>query len=272
MTRQRRRQQSSSFAANHQRSWLWGRHAVYETLAAERWPITDLLLDERRLADHAAIQALAARQGLRCEQVTADRLQQLSGAADHQGVIARLGELPCEGHRSLVDAASRLLEMAVTPTNGCQPLFVLSDRIQDAHNFGAILRCCDAMAVDGVIIGTSQQVQPTPHVIRASAGAINHQRLFRVDSLIEAARELHASGYAIVAATEKSEQSLWATDLNCPIVLIVGTEATGIQDDLLNLCSHRIAIPMLGRVNSLNAAVAVGILLAETRRQQGRGP
>ncbi|MCA9061791.1 MAG: 23S rRNA (guanosine(2251)-2'-O)-methyltransferase RlmB [Planctomycetaceae bacterium] len=269
----RSRGKSRTFAGNHQRSWLWGRHAVEETLAGGRWPVLSLTIDEQRRSDFSDLMQSAEQSGLRFDFASPERLTQLCGSSDHQGVIIRLGEFPCFDLTDLRQSASdalvapRTSASAVT-TAGFQPMYVLCDRIQDAHNFGAILRCCDAMAANGVIIGSSQQATPTPHVARSSAGAVNHIDLFRVDCLVEAVEQMAQLGFAIVGATEKTQQSLWECNLRQPVVLVVGTESTGIGTELLQRCSTQVAIPMMGRVNSLNAAVAVGILLAEIRRQQ----
>ena len=145
---------------------------------------------------------------------------------------------------------------------------MICDRIQDAHNFGAILRSCDAMAVDGVIVGTLGQCRITPHVARSSAGAVNHLTIYEVPSLLDSATCLKSAGIQLVAASEKARASLWDTPLTGPVAIIIGTEATGIAADLLAIAEAVLQIPMLGRTSSLNAAVAAGILLAEIRRQQ----
>jgi 23S rRNA (guanosine2251-2'-O)-methyltransferase len=141
------------------------------------------------------------------------------------------------------------------------------DRLQDAHNFGAILRCCDASQVDGVIIGERAQVSVTPHVARASSGAVNHLSIYRVPVLLEALRELKTHGVNVLAASEKSDSLLWTCDMRGPQAMIVGSEATGIAPELLAEANSPVAIPMLGGVESLNAAVAAGIVLYECRRQ-----
>ena len=148
------------------------------------------------------------------------------------------------------------------------PLFVVCDRIQDAHNFGAILRSCDAMKLDGIVIGERYQSAITPHVARSSAGAVNHQRIFRAPLLTDAVTMLRQAEFQIIAASEKSPTPLWEVDLARPTVVLIGSETSGIAPELLALCDTHVAIPMLGGVNSLNAAVAAGIVLYECRRQQ----
>ena len=268
------RRSNSGLAGNHQRSWLWGRHAVLETLKAGRWPIVELFIDsnqpEHELVD---VERLAEPLNIAVELTDPDRLTQLSQTYEHQGFLARMGEFPCEDSESLMLAAHTATQIAgaipITPDSAVLvPLFVVCDRIQDAHNFGAILRSCDAMKLDGIVIGERYQSAITPHVARSSAGAVNHQRIFRVPLLTEAVTMLRQAEFQIIAASEKSPTPLWEVDLARPTVVLIGSETSGIAPELLALCDTHVAIPMLGGVNSLNAAVAAGIVLYECRRQQ----
>lgn len=254
------------YAGSHQRSWLWGRYAVMETLTAARWPVLELLVaSELPLIDRQQVAALAAPHGLPLQTVSSARLQQLCHQPDHQGLLARMGPFPYADRAALLTAARR------TATTGSSGLFVLCDRLQDPHNFGAILRCCDAVAADGIIVGQTGQTPVTSHVARASSGAVNHLQLFQIPSLVDGLQSMQQQGFRAVAATEKAQGSLWQADLSGPIVLLIGSEATGISPQLLQQCDLQVGIPMLGKVGSLNAAVAAGILLYECRRRNQRG-
>ena len=235
-----------------------------ETLRAGRWPVVELLADEE-LPDEEriALQTLAAGHETIVRLVPAKRLTDLCRAQDHQGYLARMGEFPC----GTLDDLSTILSDFTRP-GATVPLFVICDRIQDAHNFGAILRCCDAMKVDGVIIAERSQASVTPHVARSSAGAVNFQTIIRANELTAAVDVLKKFGVKILAATEKTETTLWEADLRQAVAVVIGTESTGIEADLLNHCDQQVSIPMLGHVTSLNAAVAAGIILCECRRQQ----
>ena len=264
-----KRRSSSRLAANHQRSWLWGRHAVMETLKAGRWPIVELFADETSSpAEMAEIEALIQPLEIDMETVDADRLTQLCQSYEHQGLVARMAEFPCEDERSLAEAARLAIQNSARSATALQPLYAVCDRIQDAHNFGAILRCCDAMKLDGVVIGDRYQSGITPHVARSSAGAVNHQRIFRVEMFTDTVAMLKQEGFQIIAASEKSTTILWNANLTRPTVILIGSETSGVAAELLALCDMQVAIPMLGGVSSLNAAVAAGIALYECRRQQ----
>lgn len=119
-----------------------------------------------------------------------------------------------------------------------------------------------------VIIGDHAQVDVTPPVVRSSSGAVNHLSIVKVSSLIETVQRLKQLGFQIVAADANTDTGLWPAKLTQPTALIIGSEATGVQSELLAACDQRLWIPMLGRVSSLNAAVAAGVLLYEICRQR----
>ncbi len=240
-----------------------------ETLKSGRWPIVELFVDSSSSPPEIAeIEGLIEPLDIYMETVDADRLTQLCQSYEHQGLVARMGEFPCEDEQSLVEAARQAIQNSANTTASLQPLYAVCDRIQDAHNFGAILRCCDAMKLDGIVIGDRYQSGITPHVARSSAGAVNHQRIFRVAQLPDTVSMLKQEGFQIIAASEKSETLLWNANLTRPTVILIGSETSGVAAELLAKCDMQVAIPMLGGVNSLNAAVAAGIVLYECRRQQ----
>jgi 23S rRNA (guanosine2251-2'-O)-methyltransferase len=257
----RRRQ----LTASHQRNWLVGRYAVQETMKAGRWPVTELYVSSQLpQPEWNDIVTLAEEVDCIPQTVDEDRLTQLCGSSHHQGMAARMGEFPYLSWPQLIQQT----EQRTADPSQLPSLIVLCDRIQDAFNFGAILRCCDAMAVDAVVIGSAEQAVVTPHVARSSSGAVNHLQIARIDSLVEAAQHFKAQGYHLMAATEKGAMAPASADLVRPGVLMIGSEARGLSEQLLDLSDVRLAIPMLGQVESLNAAVAAGILLYEIRRQQ----
>jgi 23S rRNA (guanosine2251-2'-O)-methyltransferase len=257
---------SRGFAGSHQRAWLWGRHAVLETLTAGRWPVSELYTAEGLPADlQQQLHHLAAAHNIPIQTVPSNRLEQLCRQPDHQGLAARMTEFPLQSAADLTTAVQQAVAVANSTT--LPPLFVMLDRLQDPWNFGAILRCCDAVRAAGVVIGTKSQSSVTPHVARSSSGAINHLKLFQVPSLLDCLPDFRAAGFRIAAASEKSTQQLWDTDLSGPLLLVIGSEAAGVDSQLLAASDLHAAIPMLGQVTSLNAAVAAGILLYECRRR-----
>jgi len=257
----RRRQLQSS----HQKRWLTGRYAVLEVLRAARWPIEELFVaDDLSESDRQEVEQLAQNATTQIQQVSRDRLTQLCDSTHHQGYVAGMATYPYLSVEDLL----RLPTVNGPQESNVLPLLVVCDRIQDTFNFGAILRCCDAMNVAGVVIGDSQQVGVAPQVARSSAGAVNHVPIALSENLMGAVTKIREAGFVTAAASEKSESSAWDLNLTSPVALIIGSEAAGISEPLLELCDQRLRIPMLGQVSSLNAAVAAGILLYEIRRQQ----
>ncbi len=272
--RRRKRNTNNSFSGNHQRSWLWGHHAVTETLQAGMWPMLEIYVSEAAYQQFADLLLAKQHAGTPVEIVTGERLQQLARTTEHQGLVARLGPYPyCALQNFERQLKEQLAAYQARTSDSAHadrvPLVVICDRIQDAFNFGAILRCCDGANVAAVIVGEHSQAEVTPHVARSSAGAVNYLPIVKVPQLLEAVALLQAAGMQLIGADSNSKNSVWKTSLKWPTALVLGSEAHGISAEILARCDHQVCIPMQGHVTSLNAAVAAGILLYEIRRQQG---
>lgn len=232
--------------------------------------MAELFVDEG-LSDAEDVLQLARSSRVKVQHVSTVRLTQLCHASHHQGLAARMGDFPYRDDAWLQAAVQSAADQA--DRHGPPPLVVVCDRIQDTHNFGAILRTCDAVAALAVVIGTEQQAGVSPQVSRSSAGAVNHVPVVASESLTGTIERLSQAGVRITAASEKANGEHWSADLRGPVCLIVGSEASGVCESLLQKVDCGLRIPMLGQVGSLNAAVAAGIVLYEIRRQQGRtGP
>ena len=261
---ERRRGRRKQLDVSHQRNWLTGRHVVFEVLDAGVWPWTRLCATPDVSAE--LVETMDRYPDGPCgvsgvEQVTAERLTELCGSRHHQGIAAQMATFPyrsLQQFRSLLENRKEFQQLS--------PLVVVCDRIQDGHNLGAILRSCDAMAVDAVIIGENGQIGVTPQVARASAGAVNHVPIVRVSSLLDVVSVLQKAGFQLLAAIEKSTTLVQEVDGSTSTALVIGSEAHGIREELLSKCDQQVAIQMSGRMRSLNAAVAAGIMLYELRR------
>ena len=269
-----RKKKKNSFSGNHQRSWLWGHHAVCETLQSGIWPALEIFVSAEAFEQFSQLLRVKQIAGIPVEVVDFSRLEQLTHSTEHQGMAVRLGEFPyCSMtdfekilKESILELTTRPPDLSAAKTNA--PVVVICDRIQDAFNFGAILRCCDGANVLGVIVGDCNQATVTPHVARSSSGAVNHIPIIREHDLVQTARRVQELGMQLVAADANSRTSVWASSLSGPTALLVGSEAHGISPELLALADQQFVIPMLGHVTSLNVAVATGIFLYEIRRQQ----
>ena len=142
------------------------------------------------------------------------------------------------------------------------PVIVMLDHLEDPHNFGAIIRTCEALGIDGIIIPNDRNVGINATVVKTSAGAIYNIPIIRVANLTSTIEKLKDIGYWIVG-TDMSGENYKEIDYNMPVCLIIGNEGKGISDIVRKNCDYIASIPMIGKINSLNASVTCGIMLAE---------
>jgi 23S rRNA (guanosine2251-2'-O)-methyltransferase len=147
-----------------------------------------------------------------------------------------------------------------------RPIIVMLDGIVDPHNFGAILRCCDIFGVTGVIISKHHQVPLNGTVAKTSAGAINYVPVVAVSNLNNAIRTLKDSGFWIVSSSGNAQTNYQDIKYDFPVVVVIGSEGKGVSSLVLKNSDYVVKIPQFGHVNSLNASVAAGILLAEVHK------
>lgn len=141
------------------------------------------------------------------------------------------------------------------------PLIVMLDHLEDPHNFGAIIRTSEALGVDAIIIPNDRGVGVNSTVVKTSAGAIYNMPIIRVNSLIATLDKLKNVGYWIVG-TDMQGEDYRKIDYNIPICLIIGNEGNGMSKPVTDACDYIAKIPMTGKINSLNASVSCGIILA----------
>ena len=146
-----------------------------------------------------------------------------------------------------------------------RPILVMLDGINDPHNFGAIIRCCDIFGVTGIIISKHNQVPLNSTVAKTSAGAINYVPVCSVNNLSNTIRQLKDSGYWIVSSAGSASMNYQDLKYDFPVVLVIGNEGDGVSQLVLKNSDYVVKIPMYGKVNSLNASVATGILLARIK-------
>ena len=141
------------------------------------------------------------------------------------------------------------------------PLIVMLDHLEDPHNFGAIIRTSEALGVDAIIIPNDRGVGVNSTVVKTSAGAIYNMPIIRVNSLMATLDKLKSVGYWIVG-TDMQGEDYREIDYNMPICLIIGNEGNGMSKPVTDACDYIAKIPMTGKINSLNASVSCGIILA----------
>ena len=207
-----------------------------------------------------AIFAKARSAGIKVVFVEKEYLDKLSETHRHQGVIA-----------VVTDYVYYDLEETLAEARGeGKPLFfALLDGIEDPHNLGAVIRVAECAGVTAVVIPRHRSVGVTDTVIRVSAGATAHVKICKVANLTDAIRYLRDEGVFVYAA-DMDGDSVYSTDLTGDIAVVVGGEGGGVRPLTRKLCDGAISLPQFGKVNSLNASVACGILLYEAVRQRIR--
>ncbi len=178
---------------------------------------------------------------------------------NHQGVITFLS--PVAYHRPDQIIPS-LFEQ------GKLPLILILDHLTDVRNFGAIARTAECAGADALVIPDKGAAAVTADAIKTSAGALYNIPVIRTASLKETVIFLRESGLTIMAATEKTALPYTLADFKVPAALIMGSEGTGVSEDLLKISHQLISIPVFGDIASLNVSVAAGILLYEVIRQR----
>jgi 23S rRNA (guanosine2251-2'-O)-methyltransferase len=158
--------------------------------------------------------------------------------------------------------------LSIPAEKGEPPLFLILDLVEDPRNFGAILRVSDAGGVHGVIIQSHRSASLTPEAVKASAGASEHMPVAMMPNIKHAIREMKESGILIAGADASAQDTFWTADLTGPVAIVIGSEGYGLRRTVQEECDLLLNLPMKGRINSLNASVATGILIYEVMRQR----
>ena len=235
-----------------------GRNAVNEALRAGR--TLDSLYVQR--GDHggglAALIAKAKAQGVPIKEADPKKLEHMCGGANHQGVVAVAA---VKEYASLEEIFARAEERG-------EPLFlVICDGLEDPHNLGAVIRTAECAGAHGVVIPKRRSVGLTYAVGKASAGAVEHLPVARVQNVAALLEDLKARGVWIYTAD--MDGSPWCqTDFTGPVALVIGSEGGGVSRLVKERSDFVVSLPIKGQVNSLNASVAAGVLCYEVARQR----
>ena len=240
---------------------IFGRNPVMEALKSNRTINKIWLAKGEQKGSVREIVALAKEKRIAVQMVERSKLDKMFPHENHQGVAASVASADYVAWQDIVDAARQ---------KGEDPLLVILDELEDPHNLGAILRSVDAVGAHGVIIPKRRAVPLTDGVAKASAGAIEHVPVARVSNLVQVIEELKKQGILIAGADLHGEY-MHKQDLTGPLAIVVGSEGKGLGKLVRESCDYVVSIPMQGKINSLNASVATGVLLYEVYRQRNAG-
>ncbi len=239
-----------------------GKNAVTEALRAGRVIDKIYIAKGEKDASLRHIAALARESGAVVAEADARKLEFMSQTGAHQGVIAL----------AAVKAYVELEELlAIAESRNEPPLIVVCDEISDPHNMGAIIRTAECAGAHGVVIPKRRSAGMTAIVSKTSAGAVEHMAVARVPNIPQALQTLKKAGVWVYGASSDGEQMLWQMDLTGPAAIVIGSEGEGIGRLVAENCDFMIRIPMVGKIDSLNASVSASVILYEAFRQRSAG-
>ena len=205
------------------------------------------------------LKTLIKRHGISNSIVPVEKLDRLSKYNNHQGAVAQISPIDFYDLEEIIEK---------TIAENKTPLFLLLDQISDVRNFGAIIRTAECTGVNAIIIQKNGSAPVNAETIKTSAGAAFKIPICKVDHIKDALFVLQASEIKTVAATEKTEDSVFDVNFNQPIAIIMGSEHRGVNPSILKMVDYKAKLPLLGEIDSLNVSVACGAFLYETVRQR----
>ncbi|MBS1233501.1 MAG: methyltransferase [Bacteroidetes bacterium] len=178
---------------------------------------------------------------------------------NHQGILAQVAEIEYNDIEKIIPG---LYE------SGKVPFILVLDRITDVRNMGAIARTAEGAGIHALVLPTGESAQINADAVKTSSGALHTLPVCRTESLVKTVTFLKESGLQVVASTEKAERLLYDADFTRPTAIILGSEDTGIERNLILLSDIQVKIPLYGTIQSLNVSVAASILMYEAVRQR----
>ena len=236
-----------------------GRHPVLEAIKAGA-PIEKILIAHGAGGGPVgAIYRLAKLRGIPVVQSSKERFREIAGDSTAQGVVAIVGSKKYVELEDLLEIAKKRSE---------PPFLLLLDQLEDPHNVGALLRTADGAGVHGVVIPKHHAAPISETVSKTSAGASSHVSVARVSNMVQALETLKKSGVWIIGLDTGGKKMYYEADFRPAVAIVVGNEGTGIRRLVKENCDELVRIPMYGKIESLNASVAGGLVLFEVARQR----
>ncbi len=238
--------------------YIYGRQPVLELLRSSHAVLEIWLGNDVTGMVIKKIENSAHDRSIKIKHVNKNQIQKWTGPVVHQGVAARI--------RPFVTIEKSAGEQILKEKSN--PFVLILDQVQDPHNLGAILRSAESTGVDLVVLPEKGSAPLNATVAKTSAGALFHLNLMICKDLPVFLESLAMEGLDIIATLPDNGMLLPNIDFTGGIAVIIGSEGKGVRKNLWQFCTHRSAIPQIGRVNSLNASVAAGIVLYEVVRQR----
>ena len=236
---------------------ICGRNSVLEALRSGR-EIDRLLVAHGQTGGSVqAIIAKCAAKGILIKEVSQQKLDFLCGGSSHQGVVLMIASQEYSTVEDILAYAAEKNE---------PPFIIICDELEDPHNLGAIIRSAEAAGVHGIIIPKRRSASLNATVAKSASGALEYMRVARVTNIPNTIDELKKQGVWCFAA-EAGGNSVYDTDFKGPCAIVLGSEGNGVSQTVRDAATHHLALPMRGGAESLNAAVAAGIMIYEMARK-----
>jgi 23S rRNA (guanosine2251-2'-O)-methyltransferase len=245
---------------DREKQLIFGIHPVLEKLKASPAEVEEIIIAEGSARSAArSVDVAARRVGVRVNYASPAALDRLAASQRHQGVVAKIAAVPYL-------QVSRLLE-SISSSSGSEQILIL-DGLTDPHNFGALLRTAEAVGIQHVIIPKDRSVGVTAAVVKASAGAVHHLKIYKATNLRRAIKGLKDHGFWVAGLDVHATDGVYDRILPEKLGIVLGSEGEGIRHLIRQECDFLVSIPMAGKIASLNVAVAGAVFLYELVRQK----
>ncbi len=228
-----------------------GRNPVMEAIKSGREIDRLLVAHGQTGGSLAPIIAKCSERGILIKEVSPQKLDYMTGGANHQGVAVLIAT---QKYYEVADILSYAQE------RGEKPFIIICDEIEDPHNLGAIIRTAEAAGVHGIIIPKRRSASLNVTVAKSASGALEYMRVARVTNIANEIDKLKEAGVWVFGA-DMDGTDYTLTDFDTPCAIVIGNEGKGIGRLVASKCDGIVSLPMLGKINSLNASVAAGILM-----------
>ncbi|MCF0178225.1 MAG: 23S rRNA (guanosine(2251)-2'-O)-methyltransferase RlmB, partial [Bacteroidales bacterium] len=238
--------------------YIYGMHPVMEAISSGRKFEKILVKQGLEGVQFRTLMDMVKQHDIPFQFVPWERLNSMV-KGNHQGVVAVTAAIDYVPYEEMIENAL---------SRKAAPLFIMLDGVSDVRNFGAIARSAECAGVDGIILPAKGGAAINADAMKASAGALTRIPVSKVTNLKLPLYYLQEAGFQIVAATEKTDYSLYEVNFRKPTAIVMGSEEKGISPAVLSLCTHGARIPMKGAIGSLNVSVAAAIVMYEAVRQR----
>ena len=236
---------------------IYGRNPVEEAIIAGK--TINKIYFQKGIPELKELKRLAIDNKIVIMEADKIKLEKMVETRNHQGVVASVTEFEYSEIADILNYANE---------KGEAPFVVILDKIEDPHNLGAIIRSCECAGVHGIIIQKRNACQVNDTVEKTAAGATAHMRVCRVTNITESIKELQKAGLWIYGLDMGGEKNVFETDFSGPVGIVVGNEGDGITRLVRENCDFITSIPMVGKINSLNASVSVALTVYEVLKQK----